>query len=65
MSWYVAVITLMPWLTICTRVYIAAKALIDTINSFTKEDGSEEKLNSAPVRLLIFIDELHEMMTPG
>jgi hypothetical protein len=45
----------------CIQVYIAAKALIDTINSYTKEDGSEE--NPRPVWLLIYIDESHEMTT--
>jgi hypothetical protein len=45
----------------CIQVYIAAKALIDTIKSYTKEDGS--KGNPRPVRLLIYIDESHEMTT--
>ena len=45
----------------CIPVYIAAKALIDVINSYTKEDESEEE--SRPVRLIIYIDESHEMTT--
>jgi hypothetical protein len=45
----------------CIQVCIAAKALIDTINRYTKEDGSKE--NVRPVRLLIYIDESHEMTT--
>jgi hypothetical protein len=43
----------------CIQVYIAANALIDTINSYAKDDGSEKK--PRPVRLLIYIDESHEM----
>ena len=43
----------------CIQVYIAAKALIGTINCYT-EPPSE---NSRPVRLLIYIDESHEMTT--
>lgn len=45
----------------CIQVYIAAKALIDTINSYAKKDGLEE--NAGAVRLLIYIDESHEMTT--
>ena len=45
----------------CIQVYIAAKALIDTINNYTTEIGSEEY--PRPVRLLIYIDESHEMTT--
>ena len=45
----------------CIQVYIAAKDLIDTIKIYTKEDGSKE--NPRPVRLVIYIDESHEMMT--
>ena len=43
------------------QVYIAAKALIDTIRSRAKGDVSDEK--SRPVRLLVYIDESHEMTT--
>jgi hypothetical protein len=45
----------------CIQIYIAAKALIDTINSYIKEESSEG--NSGPVRLLIYIDGSHEMTT--
>ncbi|KAM6494977.1 hypothetical protein JOM56_009600 [Amanita muscaria] len=44
-------------------VYVAAKALIDTIKSRAKEDVSEGK--SRPVRLLVYIDESHGMTKAG
>ena len=40
-------------------VYIAAKALIDTINSHAKKNISDEK--SRPILLLIYVDKSHEM----
>ena len=53
----------MPLVNYCIQVYIVAEALVDTINSYTGEDCSEEK--PRPVQLLIYIDEPHEMTTSG
>ncbi|KAM6494880.1 hypothetical protein JOM56_009503 [Amanita muscaria] len=42
-------------------IFVAAQTLIDTIESRVKEDPSEKK--TRPVRLLVYIDEAHEMTT--
>lgn len=46
----------------CIQVHKAAKALIDTIKRYTKEDSSKEN-PPRPVQLLVYIDESHEMTT--
>ncbi|KAM6494873.1 hypothetical protein JOM56_009496 [Amanita muscaria] len=44
-----------------SRVFVAAQTLIGTIESRVKEDPSEKQ--TRPVRLLVYIDETHEMTT--